>query len=201
MFRELHFPTPIYIADITHPTLNQEFERDIINWMNKDKGVIRTNVKGWHSHTSMHELSEYKKLVSLLYEAQQTIYDQEHLASEPIIGNMWANVNPPGGMNRAHMHPNSLWSGVYYIKAPKNCGDLKIDDPRAAASMCRPRMRERYNPPETAPTRLWRETHYKPKAGRLIMFPSWLVHCVDPNDSNDIRISVSFNFLQKCMIV
>ena len=169
--------------------------------MNKDKGVIRTNVKGWHSHTSMHELSEYKKLVSLLYEAQQTIYDQEHLASEPIIGNMWANVNPPGGMNRAHMHPNSLWSGVYYIKAPKNCGDLKIDDPRAAASMCRPRMRERYNPPETAPTRLWRETHYKPKAGRLIMFPSWLVHCVDPNDSNDIRISVSFNFLQKCMIV
>jgi uncharacterized protein (TIGR02466 family) len=99
------------------------------------------------------------------------------------------------------MHPNSLWSGVYYIKAPKNCGDLKIDDPRAAASMCRPRMRERYNPPETAPTRLWRETHYKPKAGRLIMFPSWLVHCVDPNDSNDIRISVSFNFLQKCMIV
>ena len=201
MFRELHFPTPIYIADITHPTLNQELERDIINWMNKDKGVIRTNVKGWHSHTSMHELSEYKKLVSLLYEAQQTIYDQEHLASEPIIGNMWANVNPPGGMNRAHMHPNSLWSGVYYIKAPKNCGDLKIDDPRAAASMCRPRMRERYNPPETAPTRLWREAHYKPKAGRLIMFPSWLVHCVDPNDSNDIRISVSFNFLQKCMIV
>jgi uncharacterized protein (TIGR02466 family) len=201
MFRELHFPTPIYIADITHPTLNQELERDIINWMNKDKGVTRTNVKGWHSHTSMHELPEYQKLVSLLYEAQRTVYDQEHLASEPVIGNMWANVNPPGGMNRAHMHPNSLWSGVYYIKAPKNCGHLKIDDPRAAASMCRPRMRERYNHPDTAPTRLWRETHYEPKASRLIMFPSWLTHCVDPNDSNDIRISVSFNFLQKCMIV
>jgi hypothetical protein len=26
MFRELHFPTPIYIADIEHPTLNQELE-------------------------------------------------------------------------------------------------------------------------------------------------------------------------------
>jgi hypothetical protein len=33
------------------------------------------------------------------------------------------------------------------------------------------------------------------------MFPSWLMHCVDPNNSNDIRISVSFNFLQKCMLV
>ena len=27
MFRELHFPTPVYIADIEHPTLNQELER------------------------------------------------------------------------------------------------------------------------------------------------------------------------------
>jgi hypothetical protein len=26
MFRELHFPTPIYIADIKHPTLNQELK-------------------------------------------------------------------------------------------------------------------------------------------------------------------------------
>ena len=44
---------------------------------------------------------------------------------------------------------------------------------------------------------LFRETHYEPIAGRCIMFPSWLMHCVDPNESNDIRISVSFNFLQK----
>ena len=51
------------------------------------------------------------------------------------------------------------------------------------------------------PPRLFRETHYEPIAGRCIMFPSWLMHCVDPNESNDIRISVSFNFLQKGMFV
>jgi hypothetical protein len=28
------------------------------------------------------------------------------------------------------------------------------------------------------------------------MFPSWLEHCVEMNESDDIRISVSFNFLQ-----
>ena len=39
------------------------------------------------------------------------------------------------------------------------------------------------------------------KQVRLIMFPAWLMHCVDPNESNDIRISVSFNFLQKGMFV
>jgi uncharacterized protein (TIGR02466 family) len=196
MFRELHFPTPIYIADIKHPTLNQELERDIVAWSKQDKGVVRTNVQGWHSTTDMHERPEYKNLVNMLYEAQKTIYDQEHLASEPFLGNMWANINPPGGMNRAHQHPNSLWSGVYYVKAPKNCGHLKIDDPRNSASMIRPRQKE-----GPVPSRLYRETHYEAIDGRLIMFPSWLMHCVDPNQSNDIRISVSFNFLQKGMFV
>ena len=126
MHRDLHFPTPIYIADIEHPTLNQELERDIIAWSNRDKGVTRTNVQGWHSTTNMAELPEYAKLVNMLYACQKTIYNQEHLDSEPILGNMWANINPPGGMNRAHQHPNSLWSGVYYIKAPKNLSLIHI---------------------------------------------------------------------------
>jgi uncharacterized protein (TIGR02466 family) len=196
MFRELHFPTPIYIADIKHPTLNQELERDIVAWSKQDKGITRTNVQGWHSTTNMHKLPQFKKLVDMLYACQKTIYNQEHLDSEPVLGNMWANINPPGGMNRAHQHPNSLWSGVYYIKAPKNSGHLKIDDPRSPAAMVRPKQKE-----GKTPARLWRETHYEPIAGRCIMFPSWLMHCVDPNNSNDIRISVSFNFLQKGMFV
>ena len=196
MFRELHFPTPIYIADIKHPTLNQELEKDIIAWSNQDKGMVRTNVKGWHSQTDMHQRPEYQKLVDMLYEAQRTIYNQEHLDSEPVLGNMWANINPPGGMNRAHQHPNSLWSGVYYVKAPKNSGLLKIDDPRSVASMSRPKQKE-----GKVPARLYREINYEPIAGRLIMFPSWLMHCVDSNESDDIRISVSFNFLQKALMV
>ena len=196
MYRELYFPTPIYIADLNENGLNQQLEKDIIAWANRDKGLTRTNIKGWHSHTNMNELPEYKRLVDLLYEAQRTIYQQEHLESEPYLGNMWANINPPGGMNRAHIHPNSLWSGVYYVKALLNSGHLRIDDPRTVASMSRPRQK-----PGPTPDRLWRETSFEPKAGRLIMFPAWLTHCVDPNNSKDIRISISFNFMQKCFNV
>jgi len=196
MHRDLLFPTPVYIADIKHPTLNQELERDIVAWSKQDKGIVRTNVQGWHSKTNMHERPEFKKLVNMLYDCQKTVYEQEYYESEPVLGNMWANINPPGGSNRAHQHPNSLWSGVYYIKAPKNSGNLKIDDPRSVACMSRPRQKD-----GEKPARLFRETHYEPIAGRCIMFPSWLMHCVDPNNSNDIRISVSFNFLQKCMVV
>ena len=195
MHRELLFPTPVYIADIKHPTLNQELERDIVAWSKQDKGMTRTNIKGWHSTTDMHQKPQFMKLVDMLHECQRTIYDQEHYESKPFLGNMWANINPPGGMNRAHQHPNALWSGVYWIKTPKDCGDLKIDDPRSSAAMCRPRQKE-----GEKPLRLLREYGYTPKEGRVIMFPSWLMHCVEPNESNDLRISVSFNFMQQCLM-
>ena len=76
MIRELFFPTPVYIADLNEEGLNQQLERDIIAWSNRDKGLTRTNVNGWHSHTNMNELPEYKRLVDLLYEAQRVIYQQ-----------------------------------------------------------------------------------------------------------------------------
>ena len=40
----------------------------------------------------------------------KNIYD-----SEPFLGNMWANVNPPGGYNRPHIHPNCTWSVVFIM--------------------------------------------------------------------------------------
>ena len=123
---ELYFATPVYVKDVGTPELNNKLEQDIINWSNQDKGLVRTNMNGWHSETDMHTKPEYKPLVDILYQAQAFIYKDELLDNEPYLGNMWANINPPGGYNRPHTHPNSLWSGVYYVKAPSNSGHLKI---------------------------------------------------------------------------
>jgi uncharacterized protein (TIGR02466 family) len=196
MNRELYFATPIYVKDIGTPEFNAQLEQNIINWSRQDKGVQKTNVNGWHSPTDMHLKPEYKMLVDLLHQAQHFIYNDELLDNEPFLGNMWANINPPGGYNRAHTHPNSLWSGVYYVKAPINSGHLKVEDPKPSINISRPRRKQ-----GQLPKHLWNEVHFEPIAGRLIMFPSWLNHCVDTNQSNDIRISVSFNFLQKGMFV
>ena len=196
MNRELYFATPIYVKDVGTPEFNTQLEQNIINWSRQDKGVQKTNVNGWHSPTDMHLKPEYKMLVDLLHQAQHFIYNDELLDNEPFLGNMWANINPPGGYNRAHTHPNSLWSGVYYVKAPINSGHLKVEDPKPSINISRPKRKQ-----GQLPKHLWNEVHFEPIAGRLIMFPSWLNHCVDTNQSNDIRISVSFNFLQKGMFV
>jgi len=194
MITEYHFPTPVYIKEIPNAVeLNHYLEKQILKWNKEDpKGVSKTNAGGWHSTTDMNKKQEYDPLSKELFNMQDEIFQKEYLTMKPVLGNMWANINPPGGFNRPHLHPNSLFSGVYWIKAPKKSGNLMLYEPRPGAQCTMPNRKE-----GKLPSQLWREVHYEPKAGTCIMFPSWLWHEVKPNESNDIRISVSFNFLQR----
>ena len=197
MITEHHFPTIIYIKDIPNALqLNQYLEQKILQWSQQDKGVSKTNAGGWHSATDMNRRKEYNPLTKELFTMQNEIYEKEHLSLKPVLGNMWANINYPECFNRPHIHPNSLFSGVYFIKPPQKSGNLMVYDPRPGVQMSMPNRKQgeikKFYPPE-----LWREVHYEPVAGRCIMFPSWLWHEVKSNQSNDTRISVSFNFLQR----
>ena len=189
MIKEGFFPTIIYAKDF-ELDLNQ-MAQNIIQWSKEDKGVQKTNVNGWHSETNMHEKLEYKPLVDELFKMVNEVFNEEWLDGQAKLGNMWANINPPGGYNRPHIHPNSLFSGVYYVKAPINSGQLVCTDPRPGIQTCMPN-RKKGEPPKY----LWRDIHLQPKENRAVIFPSWLWHSVQPNQSNDIRISLSFNFVQ-----
>jgi uncharacterized protein (TIGR02466 family) len=190
MIKEGFFPTIIYAEDFKLNT--DELAQNIINWSNQDKGVIKTNVNGWHSETDMHKKPEYKLLVDELFKMVYQVFNEEWLDGKVTLGNMWANINPTGGYNRPHVHPNSLFSGVYYVKAPSNSGRLVCNDPRPGIQTCMPN-RKKGQPPK----HLWREVHLQPKENRAIVFPAWLWHQVEPNESNEPRISVSFNFIQR----
>ena len=189
MIREEFFPTSIFGKVIKLD--NDKLAQDIVNWSNQDPGVSKTNVKGWHSTTDMALKPEYQNLVNELMIMCKDMFKEEWLDREPVLGNMWANINPKEGMNQSHIHPNSLFSGVYYVKSNPQAGKLKIYDPRPGAQIVMP-ARVKGQPPK----HLWREANLDPVPGRIIMFPAWLWHSVEPNQSNDLRISVSFNFIQ-----
>ncbi len=189
MIKEGFFPTIIYAKDFEFD-LNQ-MAQNIIQWSKEDKGVNKTNVNGWHSETNMHNKLEYKPLVDELFKMVYEVFNEEWLDGQARLGNMWANINPPGGYNKPHVHPNALFSGVYYVKAPINSGQLVCTDPRPGIQTCMPN-RKKGEPPKY----LWRDIHLQPKENRAVIFPSWLWHSVQPNQSNDIRISISFNFVQ-----
>ena len=189
MIREEFFPTSVFGKDVKLD--NNKLAQDIINWSNEDPEAQKTNYKGWHSKTDMHTKPESKSLVDELMTMCKDVFKEEWLDREPTLGNMWANINPRDGLNQPHIHPNSLFSGVYYIKSNPQAGRLRIYDPRPGAQIIMP-VRKKGKPPR----HLWRDANLDPFPGRIIMFPAWLWHSVEPNQSNDIRISVSFNFIQ-----
>ena len=200
--REMFYATPIFFKDLENAKeLNTYLLKHIKKWKKEDeKGITRSNAMGWHSAVNMHHKKEYNPLVKELFKMQQEIYEAEgyHPNTEPVCDNMWANVNYKYSSNRNHVHPGAQWSGVYYIKTPPKCGHIWFTDPCGERHLDLPIMADK----KQKPTHYWREVHYEPIEGRIIMFPGWLTHEVAQNLSDlkgekGWRVSVSFNFKQR----
>lgn len=201
-----HFPTQIFsmqldtdIANIANSALLNliyaERERDRV-------GIQRSNFNslgGWHSHNDLHRDPSYSRLSELISAccaslSEQNGYDRSFRLA---ITSMWAIINAPGSSNRSHIHPASLWSGVYYVQVPKDSGDIEFTDPRTQQLMNPPR----FIPNRKRPTACWSKVDFTPMPGLLLIFPSWLYHSVAPNLSKKQgaegeRIIVSFNLSQ-----
>tara|TARA_R100000664_G_C2740025_1_gene128646 strand:+ start:205 stop:831 length:627 start_codon:yes stop_codon:yes gene_type:complete len=107
----------------------------------------------------------------------------------------WLNVNQKGNFNPPHIHPGNDYSGCYYITYPENSGVIHFLDPRPQHRFSSP------NPAHKQGTNWYAGNNpydssifsYEIKEGKVILFPSWLMHYVDPNPTDNLRISIAFN--------
>ena len=201
---EPYFPTLVFSAQVPGSgALNEGLIEAIYAERERDrKGVRRSTypeLGGWHSHVKLHRDPEYAGLVRQVDSVSAMMCRElgYHTAYRLRIGTMWSIINPPGGANRTHIHPGCLWSGVYYVQAPKNSGRIEFIDPRTENLM----SAAKFIPNTKRPRMCWTKVQYKPVAGKMLIFPSWLYHSVVPNRSsakgkNADRMIVSFNLRQ-----
>ena len=205
LHRELYFPTCIFFADFEDSdAFNARLGLELYEWRAEDRdGVVRSNLPEtgtWHSQVDMAQRAQYRGLADRILQCTRAVFDDMGYDPRwrPEISNMWANIAPRYGQNRSHTHPGSLWSGVYYVQVPQGAGRIHFTDPRPQAMVLQPV----YARAAEARPESWTEVHYEPLEGRVILFPSWLVHEVRPNMSEveggrADRISVSFNIEQR----
>jgi len=107
----------------------------------------------------------------------------------------WINVNQKGNFNPPHVHPGYDYSGCYYVTFPENSGLIHFLDPRPQHRFASPE-------PKSTEGKNWYSSDnvydssfftYQIKEGKVIIFPSWLTHYVDPNPTDLLRISIPFN--------
>ena len=187
----LLFPTPVWTLEFeNYKSVNEDMYNYIKSEQASDSsGINKSNIKGWHSKDFDLDHSEPKKFIKFISSSiEQVMTDMNWDKEKQVvkINNMWAIINTGGSSNAQHQHGNSNISGAYYVRAPKNSGDIVFYDPRPAPVY--------FHPNAKSPNLLNAQVNsVSPKEGVLVLFPSYLDHSVNKNLSNEERIVISFN--------
>lgn len=104
------------------------------------------------------------------------------------VSNFWLNISGANAYNSTHIHPGATFSGVFYVKACANCGNIVFEDDqhRNLESSIRTEIAR-------SRTLQYASYYWTPTEGTLLMFPAVLSHSVGPNLSGDDRVSIAFN--------
>jgi len=160
----------------------------IYNYRKNNDGVVLSNRGGWQSPSDFYLDDSFSEFAD--YVLKNALISLTHYNLEFKLGNMWININRKGDYNAIHNHPLSLISGVLWIKIPENCGSLLFQSPQAFTQ---------YLLLESVESKVAKEQNYysnykfNPREGTMILFPSDLMHGVEPNESDEDRISIAFN--------
>lgn len=184
------FPTFVWVFDLDPEDaepLCRKIEKNIAASLPANNRLGRGH--SIQSETQLHQLPDFKELCERVEgAAQQVLGFLEHKPAPLKITGCWANVSGPADHHKEHSHPNNFLSGAFYVKAPKGGDSINFHDPRAEAHVMAPHVTE-------SSTKNSSTVIVEVQPGRLVIFPAWLRHSVDPNESQEQRMSVSFNLM------
>lgn len=189
------FATPLARFPLPNAeAINPGLERAILKRESEGPGGRHSNIGGWQSEDNLIDWPE-PEVAELAESMRSAVLSMISMVTHVAVFEAavsifaWANVNRSGSFNQVHTHPHNHWSGVYYVVPGEfdeddisHAGELQIHDPRERCDM--------YRHPQ-AP--FGRPISFPPKAGMMVLFPSWLGHSVNLFRSRTTRISIAFN--------
>ncbi len=180
------FPIPVSISSIP---FNYEKE---LEWIKKNKFNKKNCVEGEtrilnrQSDDSFILDSPELENIRLWIKSEIDVFVKSVMGSdnELVITQSWLNKNEKGQEHHEHMHPNSIISGVWYPQIHEKLPPIKFINRHQPQMNVGVRQYNTFNS----------STFMLPlKMGELLIFPSHLTHGVPSNQSDEVRISLSFN--------
>lgn len=175
------------LVSAIHSLFDQNDSKRILSHMWKNN--LQENVKSQLGYSSFnqHDLlqrSEFNDVFVLLRPLISDFFQRLNFQDDWKWENAWCNVYPHRAYVPLHDHRGVHWSGVYYVQAERGCGDLLVVDPKEYALA---------SEPENTLYRGNMISNFVPESGKLIVFPGYLKHESEPNQSDNDRIIISFN--------
>ena len=190
------FVTNLYQADIADDAMLAELAHSIRCLAIDDRaGIGWSRDHGYRGYTSYASLDDlpvrdpaFADLKRLLNRHAAAFAKQQAWDIKPKLDSLWVNLLKSGGHHTAHIHPHSIISGTFYVKAPPGSGAIRCEDPRLPMMMAAPQRRD------DAPEQLQTFVTIVPQPGMLLLWESFLRHEVLPGTAKAERLSISFNF-------
>ena len=183
---ELLFPTPIAFFDLGFELTEEE--RTFL--LNQERRPNEGNQSSVNNYLLREEPLERvsKRIEECVTEYAQDVWQAE---IDPFVTQSWLNWTKPGQYHHKHSHPNSLYSGVFYV-------DVEDDRDRIyfyqdGYQQLKPTYKEwnRWNSESW-----WLPT----KQDQIVIFPSSLTHMVETVPGEVIgkeRVSLAYNTFAK----
>jgi len=196
------FPTLVYSAPLGtgSAALNRELLEECRAVRDRDPAGRRWSARNYPGgYTSYGSFDQVHRLSSTFITLRERL--DRHVAAYAralqwdlrggrrlAMSDCWINIMGRGSAHSLHLHPQAVVSGTYYVKVPAGSAGLKFEDPRLSRFMAAPMRRS------TAPRAMRAHVAYPARAGRVILFESWLRHEVPAGGTAAERVSLSFNY-------
>ncbi len=189
------FPSIAHLVEVeNYPKVKDRVLKFIYEEQKKDpQGRSLSNLGGWQSQDTYANAENDNILRKIVEGSVYGYFRSSDIWEDGVrirLNNLWININNRGNSNLFHTHPGSTLSGVMWIKTSPKCGNLLFNSPHKHYA---------WTEIESFSEKFQRE-HYSyayywcvPHEGNIVIFPSYLSHCVEPSDSDEDRISISFN--------
>jgi uncharacterized protein (TIGR02466 family) len=185
------FKTTIYKTSVNSVDYYNYFINLLNNSFVKKEGRIVSNRGGFQTNNFIFDFnnSKNKNIVDDLFINPVSNFVSNFKQKKEITiksCDFWINKNFPKSFNRRHCHTLNMISGVYYLEVPINSGAILFEN----GDNCK-LLNENFSLFDDP--NFYCEYKIQPKKFDLLLFFSETMHSVEPNFSNEDRISVSFN--------
>jgi len=185
------FSVPLFVHDFANEQLDsiQQEIKNSINNISFDKKTspwgdsVETTFSKDHSVNDIEQYGLQALHSTILSVVDSYCNEINYPKPDFILTESWFNFYQTNDFQYDHTHPQNRISGVYYYQATENDGKIRFQNPN-------PFMQFGGFPGDRIPIEA---LSYKPKTGRIILFPSWLSHRVNINNTVGERISIAFN--------
>ena len=195
---EFLFPTQYVAGEI--PDFDQ-IQENLIKWVYKYKeennDIARiSNKGGWQSQKKdVYQDAGFQQFHNIIIPLISELLSEFQITLQADLVQMWININGKGAYNVSHRHPLADFSGVIWIKQSPEQGRFIFDNMDVGYRDCSSLyfMNRDY----LIKNKMLPEWHPEYKDGTIIIFPAMFTHRVEQNETDEDRISLSFNIKLK----